>query len=73
MIKICRQYRSFSALRHLKTFLRSPMTQTQRDFVTILHVLKYINKKTINIALITKKSIKKKKYRQNIFEICAKS
>ena len=66
-VSSCTAERSFSALRRLKTFLRSTMTQTRLNDVALLNVHK---QEEINIENIANKFIKTTKVRQNTFEIC---
>lgn len=66
-VSSCTAERSFSALRRLKTFLRSTMTQTRLNDVALLNVHK---QEEINIEVITNKFIKATKVRQNTFQIC---
>lgn len=65
-VSSCTSERSFSALRRLKTFLRSTITQARLNDVAILHVHK---QETINIDDIANKFIKATKVRQNTFEM----
>lgn len=66
-VSSCTIERSFSALRRLKTFLRSTMTQTQLNDVALLNVHK---QEEIDIEVIANKFIKATKVRQNTFQIC---
>lgn len=66
-VSSCTAERSFSALRRLKTFLRSTMTQTRLNDVALLNVHK---QEEINIEVIANKFIKATKVRQNTFQIC---
>lgn len=66
-VSSCTAERSFSALRRLKTFLRSTMTQTRLNDVALLNIHK---KEEINIENIANKFINTTKIRQNTFQIC---
>jgi len=66
-VSSCTAERSFSALRRLKTFLRSTMKQTRLNDVVLLNVYK---QEEINNENIANKFIKTTKVRQNTFQIC---
>jgi hypothetical protein len=67
LVSSCTAERSFSALRRLKTFLRSTKAQTRLNDIAVLHVHK---EEQINIDDVANKFINKTKVRKNTFAIC---
>lgn len=65
-VSSCTTERSFSALRRLKTFLRSTMSQNRLNDMAILHVHRNEN---VDIEIVANSFINKKKIRQNTFAL----
>jgi len=63
-VSSCTAERSFSALRSLKTFLRSTMTQNRLNDIALLHVHR---NEDIDIEQIANSFINSSKIRQNTF------
>ncbi|KAF0773673.1 Uncharacterized protein FWK35_00000090, partial [Aphis craccivora] len=66
LISSCTAEKSFSALRRLKTFLRSTMTQNRLNDIAILHVHR---NEDVDIEKVANTFINKAKVRQNTFEL----
>uniref|UniRef100_A0A2S2PFM3 Zinc finger MYM-type protein 1 n=1 Tax=Schizaphis graminum TaxID=13262 RepID=A0A2S2PFM3_SCHGA len=65
-VSSCTAERSFSALRRLKTFLRSTMTQNRLNDIAILHVHR---NEEVDIEKVANTFINKAKVRQNTFAL----
>jgi len=65
-VSSCTAERSFSALRRLKTFLRSTMSQNRLNDMAILHVHRNEN---VDIEIVANSFINKTKIRQNTFAL----
>lgn len=65
-VSSCTAERSFSALRRLKTFLRSTMSQNRLNDMAILYVHRNEN---VDIEIVANSFINKTKIRQNIFAL----
>lgn len=65
-VSTCTAERSFSALRRLKSYLRSTMTQKRLNAVSILHIHREITEE-INVDEIANEFILKNNVRRNTF------
>jgi len=65
-VSSCTAERSFSALRRLKTFLRSTMGQSRLHDISMIHIHK---DEDIDLSIVANQFINKTKVRQNTFSL----
>ncbi|CAI6358970.1 unnamed protein product [Macrosiphum euphorbiae] len=65
-VSSCTSERSFSALRRLKTYIRSTMSQTRLNGISILHVHR---DEEINVETVANQFINISKMRKNTFSL----
>lgn len=64
----CTSERSFSTLRRIKTYLRSPMGQARLNHVAILQGHKHLTRK-INLNMVANEFISRSASRRNTFHV----